>query len=80
MKVISKLVNMDFKVGKIERDGDQLVIWSAPEQAMKVKVYLSVSDTLSMARAMLNFSVIGYVLSLPLLYFRSRKNRKEQKG
>ena len=72
MKVVSRLVNMDFKIGKIARKDNQLIISSHESQPMKVKVYMSPEDISGFIRAALNLSVISYVLTLPI-YSESRK-------
>ncbi|HZQ08467.1 MAG TPA: hypothetical protein VFD70_17935 [Anaerolineae bacterium] len=74
MQVVSKLVKMDFKVGSIEREGDTLIIVSDPNQALKSKVYLTPQDVAGMLRAALNWSVISYVITFPLLYLKSKKS------
>jgi len=73
MKVISRLVNMDFKIGKMARKDDQLVIMSHESQPMKVKVYMSPEDIGGFIRAALNWSVISYVLTLPITALRAKK-------
>ena len=73
MKVVSRLVNMDFKIGKMARKDDQLVISSHESQPMKVKVYMSPEDITGFIKAALNWSVISYVLSLPFIYLRQKK-------
>lgn len=72
MKVVSRLVNMDFKIGKMNRKDDQLVINSHESQPMKVKVYMNPEDIAGFIRAALNWSVISYVLSLPFIYLRQK--------
>jgi hypothetical protein len=72
MKVVSRLVNMDFKIGKMLRKDDQLVISSHESQPMKVKVYMSPEDITGFIRAALNWSVISYVLSLPFVYLKQK--------
>lgn len=63
---------MDFKIGKMLRKDDQLVISSHESQHMKVKVYMSPEDIVGFVRAALNWSVISYVLSLPFVYLRQK--------
>ncbi len=69
MKVASKLVKMDFAVGKIERKDNYLIIHSDPEKStIPTKVRLDAIDVWTMIRASLNWPVIKFVLTLPLLY------------
>ncbi len=75
MKVASKLVKMDFGVGKIERKEQYLIIYSDPEvSTMSTKVRMDAIDLWMMIKAGLNWPVIKYVLTLP---FQVRRARKE---
>jgi len=76
MKVASKLVKMDFVIGKIERKDQYLIIHSHPESTMPAKVRIDAIDLWSFIRAMLNWPVISYILTSPVLY---RKAKAEQK-
>ena len=68
MKVASKLVKMDFIVGKIERKEQYLIIHSHPDSTMPAKVRMDAIDLWLFIRAMLNWAVISYIFSLPWLY------------
>lgn len=68
MKVASKLVKMDFVIGKIERKDEYLIIHSHPESTMPAKVRMDAIDVWSFVKAMLSWSVISYILALPKLY------------
>ena len=72
MKVVSRLVNMDFKIGTMTRKDDQLIIRSHESQPMKVKVYMSPEDITGFIRAALNWSVISYILLLPFVYLKHK--------
>jgi len=76
MKVVSRLVKMDFKIGTMERKDDQLMITSHPSQPMKTKVYMSAEDAFGMIGSAFNWSVISFVLALPFLYFKSKQVNK----
>ncbi len=73
MKVASKLVKMDFLIGKIERKGPYLIIHSHPDSTIPTKVRMDAVDVWMLLRAMLNWRVIVYLLSLPVLYRRARR-------
>jgi len=77
MKVASKLVKMDFVVGKIERQDKYLIMHSHPNSTMAAKVRIDPIDMWMFLRAMLNWGVISYILSLPVLY---RKAKAEADG
>lgn len=74
MKVASKLVKMDFGVGKIERKDQYLIIYSDPEvSSMPTKIRMDADDLWMMIKAGLNWPVIKYVLTLPIQVRRARK-------
>jgi hypothetical protein len=74
MKVASKLVNMDFAIGKIERKGEYLIIHSDPARSsIPAKVRMDPADIWSFLKAAMNWGVISYIFALPFL---SRKTRK----
>lgn len=79
MKVASKLVKMDFVIGKIERKDQYLIIHSHANSTMPAKVRMDAVDVWSLVRSMLNWSVIGYILSLPVLYRRVKTQSPTRK-
>ena len=78
MKVVSKLARMDFTVGSIERDGDNIIIKSHPDQAMKAKVLMTPEDVMTMLKASFNPAVLGFALSFPFIYLRSKQVSKDK--
>jgi hypothetical protein len=60
----------------MERKDDQLMITSHSSQPMKTKVYMSAEDAVEMIKSGLNWPVISFVLALPFLYARSKKENK----
>ena len=78
MKVASKLVKMDFVIGKIERKDQYLIIHSHPESTMPAKVRVDAVDLWSLIRAMLNWSVIKFVLALPVLYRKAKAEHQDK--
>ena len=73
MRVTSQLADVDFKFGPIVREGDQLVISSASDQAMATKVYVSPRDVVSfLGRLLRSPSALLFVLLFPIHYFRAR--------
>ena len=78
MKVKSRLADVDFLFGSVERKGNTLVITSHPSQTMKSKVYVSPQDVLSFLGQLIRSpSALLFVLGFPVFWFRSRKNGKE---
>ena len=76
MKVASKLVKMDFVIGKIERKDQYLIIHSHPESTMPAKVRMDAIDVWSFIKSMLSWSVISYILALPMLYRQEKQQQK----
>jgi hypothetical protein len=77
MKVASKLVNMDFSIGKIERKGEFLIIISDPEtSSIPAKVRMDALDIDAFLKAALNWGVITYLFAFPFLVWRARKARQ----
>ena len=76
MKVASKLVKMDFVIGKIERKDQYLIIHSHPKSTMPAKVRLDAVDVWGFVRAMMNWDVISYILALPFLYRKAKAEPK----
>jgi phytoene dehydrogenase-like protein len=65
-------------VRDISREGDRLVINGSIVGAWPSKMYVSLRDTLTMARFILTPQVIFYILSLPFLALRKKWRGKQQ--
>ncbi len=79
MLVRSKLADVEFIFGAFEYKKDHLIIHSAPEQNMPVKVYVSPDDVLAALGAALKRPMVWlYLLGFPyfLIRYRRRKARK----
>ena len=77
MKVKSRLADVDFLFGEVERKGNMLVITSHPSQTMKSKVYISPGDVLSfLGRLFRSPSALLFVIGFPVFYFRARSEQK----
>ena len=75
MRVVSKLAQIDFQFGRIERQGNLLVVESHPDAKMKSTVYLSPQDVVEYLRRLLaNPSAILFFIGLPLYLFRWRRS------
>ncbi len=78
MKVVSKLVELDFEVNKIQSSKDGIVILNDPEKAMATKVHITPEDAMTIARVVLGSGAAWrFVLTFPFL-FVYRKYRKPQ--
>ena len=73
MKVKSKLANVEFLVGSIERKDDILVISNDPSQLMRSKVYVTPHDVVAFLNKLLRSpSALLFVIGFPVFYFRYR--------
>jgi len=80
MKVVSKLANVDFHIGRVKREGDGIVIFSDPDKSMPSKVYVSPEDVLRMLKAMFATpSSWLFLLLFPYYYVRARRSGKAAK-
>lgn len=81
MKVKSKLADVEFQFGRIERQNNLLVIESHPSQKMKSRVYVSPADVLSFLGKLLSSpSGLLFVVGFPYFYWRSRSEPPPQRN
>lgn len=80
MRVRSKLADVEFRFGHVERKGNELVIYSHPDQALKSRVYVAPQDVIS-ALAMLARSraAWAYAFGFPYFYLRARQEKQSSK-
>lgn len=72
MRVKSDLADLDIKLGRISRQGDELVVDSAPESSLDARIRIDASDARSMLGKVLKSGAVwGFLLSLPF----SRRQR-----
>jgi hypothetical protein len=80
MRVRSKLAEVEFRFGHVERNGNELVIYSHPDQALKSRVFVSPDDVLSAAFMLLRSPAAwGYALAFPFFYLKARREIKTNK-
>ncbi len=66
MRVTSDLADLDIKLGRITRAGDELVIESAPESSLDARIRVGASDARSMLGKVLKSGAVwGFLLRLP---------------
>lgn len=74
MRVQSRLADVEFKFGPISREGNTLVIRSAPDQPMESTVYVSPADVMSfLGKFLTSRSALMFLLAFPLFYLRARR-------
>ena len=75
MKVKSKLADVDFQFGAIERKDNMLVISNDPSQSMRSRVYVTPDDVLRFVGKLLRSpSALLFILAFPIFYWRARKD------
>lgn len=80
MRVRSKLADVEFQFGAVERRGHELIIHSHPHQAMKSRVHIKPQDVLAAARILLaSRSFWIYLLGFPYFYLRARSENSSTK-
>lgn len=73
MRVVTRLARMEFAIGGLRPEGDDLVITSGGDnRAMKVKAYIEPADVIAFIRVAVRPAVLGYLFRLPLLLWRRR--------
>jgi hypothetical protein len=73
VRVVTKLARMEFTIGGLKPEGDDLVITSGgDERTMKVKAHIEPDDVIAFLRVALRPAVIGYLFRLPLILWRRR--------
>ncbi len=78
MRVRSKLADVEFRFGSIERKGNELIINSHPDQPMKSRVYVSPSDVLTVAGKLIATPAAWvFLLGLPYFWWKDRKLKVE---
>jgi hypothetical protein len=70
---------MEFTVGALSPEGDDLVISSGGGDALKVKAYVEPDDVVAFIRAAIRPAVIAYGLRLPRILWRRRRARRRQR-
>jgi hypothetical protein len=74
MKVKSKLADVDFQFGYIERKDNTLVISNDPSQSMRSRVYVTPDDVMRfIGKLFRSPSALLFFLGFPYFYWRARK-------
>lgn len=76
MRVRSKLADVEFRFGSMERKGDELIINSHPDQSMKSRVHVTPDDVLAvLCKFVRSPGAWLFVLGFPYFYYRARKKK-----
>ncbi len=80
MKVVSKLVELDFEVHRIEAHKRGIVVMNDPGKAMATKVHLTPQDAMTITRAIFSSgAALKFLLSFPFVYWYGKLSSKERK-
>jgi hypothetical protein len=80
MRVRSKLADVEFRFGSIERKDGELIINSHPDQSMKSRVYISPADVVTVLGKLLTSpGAWGFMLRLPYFLWRARAAAADRK-
>lgn len=73
MRVRSRLADVEFRFGAVERRGCELVIHSHPDQPMKSRVHVTPHDVIAAVAALARSADFWiYLFAFPYFYLRSR--------
>ncbi|MCA8896704.1 MAG: hypothetical protein KDA48_15715 [Amphiplicatus sp.] len=77
MRVQSSLADIDFVIGEMRREGDNLILTSDPSSSLEATVRMKPSDAARMLKAFFKSpTAIGYALSLPFLWLGGKSETK----
>jgi len=84
MKVVSKLVELDFEVNRIESYKNGIVVLNDPTKSMGTKVHITPDDAWTIAKAVLSSGAAWrFMLTFPFVHMHgklTRKNSKQRDG
>ena len=80
MRVKSDLADLQIELGDIRRDGDALVVESAPESSLDTRIRVDASEARSILGRMLRSGAVwAFLIRLPFARLR-RARRADRKG
>ena len=80
MKVVSKLVELDFNVHRIESSKTGIVVMNDPTVAMGTKVYITPADAMTIAGALLKSGAAWrFMLTFPFMHLYNKLKKTDTK-
>ena len=74
MKVVSELADIEFQIGAIARQGDELIVESTADSTLAARVFVSPKDARAAIRRLLaRPAAWGFLLRLPFTVLRARQ-------
>ena len=82
MKVVSKLVDLDFEVHRIEKYKNGIVVLNDPSKTMATKVQITPADAMTIAKAIFSSGpALLFVLTFPFRHwFGGKKEANKNSG
>jgi len=85
VKVVSKLVELDFEVHRIEKTKQGIVVLNDPARSMATKVHITPEDAMTIAKAIFSSgAALRFVLGFPFVYwyrkFKGQPGKQKQGG
>ncbi len=78
MKVVSKLVELDFDVHRIESSKTGIVVMNDPAVAMGTKVYITPGDAMTIAGALLKSGAAWrFMLTFPFMHLINKLKKTD---
>ena len=78
MRVRSKMADVEFRFGSIERLDKELIINSHPDQTLKSRVYVSPGDALAaLGKLLLSPAAWVFLLGLPYFWWKERRKSSQ---
>ena len=76
MRVRSRLADVEFRFGTVDRKGNELIIHSHQDQPMKSRVHVTPDDVLAALAALLGSRTFWeYALGFPYFYLRAWREK-----
>ena len=80
MKVVSKLVELDFDVHRIESSKNGIVVMNDPTVSMGTKVYITPADAMTIAGALLRSGAAWrFMLTFPFMHLYNSLKKTDPK-
>ena len=81
MKVVSELADIEFQVGAIARQGDELIIESSADSTLATRVFVSAKDARAAIRRLLaSPSAWAFLLRLPFALLSSGQGNTDHRA
>ena len=81
MRVKSDLADLQIELGRIRRDGDELVVESAPDSSIDARIRVDASEARSILSRMLRSGAVwGFLVHLPFARLLKAASARRERG